>query len=169
MDTGPAPFKDFADLNHRGNTVDGGVEYFGCHRPSQGYMNLKNPQAGKVYYWGAKRLLDHHYAPIGWRPARDVKAGPPLPGTPSHTPLDGTIQTPSGQGILLEMDENLARELRREKQRIAMAHMQNDGHEAFEERGYSLQEQAAYYAPRGNAGNPYQTLPGHGISATNYT
>lgn len=166
MDTGPAPFADFRNLTARGNsTDDAGNEYYGCHRRSQGYLNLKNPTPGKVYYWGTKRLFETHYASEGWVATKDVRPAPSLPGMPQTTPLDGTITTPGGS-ILMEMPEELAAERRREKQEVALAHLNDDGRRKHEAEGYSIQERAAYYAPQGNNHNPYQVLPGHGITYT---
>jgi hypothetical protein len=170
VDTGDLPFAHFQDLTARGNVRDGaGNELYGCHRPSQGYLNLRiDPSspaaAGKVFYWGAKSKFDFHYAVDGWQLATGVRNAPPLPGTPIRTPLDGAIQTPTGQGILLEKSEERAAADSYEKGRVALSHLSNDGHEAFEANGYSIQEQAAQYAPQGNSGNPYQTLPGHGFT-----
>lgn len=162
MDTGPKPFADFADLNHRGNTVADGIEVYGCHRRSQGYLNLQNPEPGKVYYWGNARRYEYHYQVDGWQIARGVRNAPMLTPPLGGTPLDGAIRTPGGS-ILLEMSEELAAEIRKEKQQRAMAHMHDDGSQSFVEKGYSIQERAAFYT---NGKNPYFAVPQHGISYT---
>ena len=87
MDTGPTPFLNFAEQTPQGNVKDAaGNELYGCHRPGQGYLNLMNPEAGKVYYWGAKRLYDYHYSVEGWQLAKNVRNAPPPPWHPGTNP-----------------------------------------------------------------------------------
>jgi hypothetical protein len=163
FDSPPQPLEDFKPLSHRGNTIDrNGNEMYGCHRGSEGYLNIINPKPGMVYYWGNAKDVEYKYPSMGWELARGVKAGRAVGGGQARTPTDGSIRAPGGS-ILLEMPEELAAERRNEHTRRNLAEIQNDGRQAFLQDGLSIQERAAYYT---NNRNPYEVLPIHGISYT---
>jgi hypothetical protein len=158
MEAGPQ-FSEMKELNHRGNVVDvNGNEVYGCHR-GQGasHLNLRNPEPGKVYYWGLRRRYEDHYALDGWVPSTQVRNTSPLDPSQQAAPLS-SYRTP-GSVLLMEMSEERALVNRLEKEARAAA-QRNDGRAAFESEGLSIQERYAYYS----GGRPlYFARQDHGL------